>query len=67
MFCRHLLRDGEVNESGLVTGLHKLPTLPCSLVDPRAFQQDFGQTVAEPCPQGLCGGGKVAGVPRQRM
>lgn len=46
MFFRHLIGDGEVSESGLVTAPHKLPTLPCSLDDLGAFQQDFGHTVA---------------------
>lgn len=58
----HFLRDGEVNECGLVKALCKLPTLPGSLDDLGAFQANFGQTVAEPCPSVLCGVNNVARV-----
>lgn len=58
----HFLRDGEVNECGLVKALCKLPTLPGSLDNLGAFQANFGQTVAEPCPSGLCGVNNVARV-----
>lgn len=67
MFCGPLVGDREVNESGLGTAPPKLPVLLCSLDHRGPFQQDLGHTAAEPCPRGLCEGGKVARVPRQDL